>query len=132
MIYIGKFLHTTNQQQKDESLRRHGEFNLIVSAVDKQEAVEKFKQRIEEARRSSDLFEGQATVYLLHVLEMLDVPEGRARMFDYQSTAGDPIMPVISCQAPAGENDGCRILHWENNRPGVDGQPAQPFMKLGH
>ncbi len=131
MIYIGKFLHTTNQQKKDESRRRHGEFNLIVSAADKQEALDKFRQRIGEARGASDLFEGHATIYLLHVLEMEDIPASRARMFDYQSVAGDPVMPVISCQAPAGENDGCRILDWQNNRPGVDGQAAQPFMKFG-
>ena len=31
MIYIGKFLHTTNQQEKNEDKRRHGEFNLVVS-----------------------------------------------------------------------------------------------------
>lgn len=130
MIYIGKFLHTTNQQEKSESNRRHGEFNLIVSAADKLAAIEKFKQRIGEARRTTGLLEGDATIYLLHILEMEDVPESRARMFDYQSVAGDPTMPVISCQAPAGENDGCRILDWENNRPGVDGQTAQPFMSF--
>lgn len=131
MIYIGKFLHTTSQQETEEFRRRHGEFNLVVAAADKQAALEKFKQRIGEARDASDLFEGRATIYLLHVLEMTDIPESRARMFDYQSVAGDPVMPVISCQAPAGENDGCRILDWQNNRPGVDGQAAQPFMKFG-
>jgi hypothetical protein len=130
MIYIGKFLHTTHQQEKSESNRRHGEFNLIVFAADKQAAIDKFKQRIGEARSTTGLLEGEATVYLLHILEMEDVPESRARMFDYQSVAGDPTMPVISCQAPAGENDGCRILDWQNNRPGVDGQTAQPFMKF--
>lgn len=130
MIYIGKFLHTTNQQEKSESQRRHGEFNLIVSAADKHAALDMFKQRIGEARSATGLLEGDATIYLLHILEMEDLPESRARMFDYQSVAGDPTMPVISCQAPAGEHDGCRILNWQNNRPGVDGQTAQPFMKF--
>ena len=32
MIYIGKFLHATNQQNKSRSKRRHGEFSLLVSA----------------------------------------------------------------------------------------------------
>jgi hypothetical protein len=130
MIYIGKFLHTTNQQEKSESKRRHGEFNLIVSAPDKHAALDRFKQRIGEARSATGLLEGDATIYLLHILEMEDLPESRARMFDYQSVAGDPTMPVISCQAPAGEHDGCRILNWQNNRPGVDGQTAQAFMKF--
>jgi hypothetical protein len=32
MFYIGKFLHMTNQQETEESERRHGEFNLIIQA----------------------------------------------------------------------------------------------------
>jgi hypothetical protein len=130
MIYIGKFLHTTNQQEKDESKRRHGEFNLLVAAPGQAQAREKFKRRIEELRRTSDFFDGDAYVYLVHVLEMDDVPAERARLFNYQSTVGDPVMPVISCQAPTGETDGCRILDWMGNRPGMDGHAAIPFMKF--
>ena len=32
MIYIGKFLHATDQQRTRESNRWHGEFNLIIEA----------------------------------------------------------------------------------------------------
>ena len=39
MIYIGKFLHTSSQQKRKESGRRHGEFHLIVSAADQKEAL---------------------------------------------------------------------------------------------
>lgn len=130
MIYIGKFLHTTNQQEKDEARRRHGEFNLLIAAADKQGALDKFKKRLEEIRKTTDFFEGEAFIYLLHLLEMEDLPGERARLFDYQSTAGDPVMPVISCQAPSGDTDGCRILDWTQNKPGVDGQAAIPFMKF--
>lgn len=130
MIYIGKFLHTTNQQAKRESDRRHGEFNLIVAAPGQKEALERFKKRVEEIRATTDLFEGEAAIYLLHLLEMRDVPQDRARMFDYQSTVGDPVMPTISCQAPTGETDGCRILDWRENIPGVDGHAAVPFMRF--
>ena len=130
MIYIGKFLHTTNQQEKKEDKRRHGEFNLVVVAANKEGAIDKFKKRISDARGTTDLFQGDTYVYLLHILEMENIPAERARMFDYQSMAGDPVMPVISCQAPAGETDGCRILDWQQNRPGVDGQAAVPFMKF--
>ena len=130
MIYIGKFLHTTNQQEKKEDKRRHGEFNLVVVAPNKEGAIDKFKKRISDARGTTDLFQGDTYVYLLHILEMENIPADRARMFDYQSVAGDPVMPVISCQAPVGETDGCRILDWQQNRPGVDGQAAVPFMKF--
>jgi hypothetical protein len=130
MIFIGKFLYTTNQQEKEEDRRRHGEFNLIIEAANKEGALEKFKQRLAEAQGQTQFFEGDTVIYLLHILETHGIPEERARMFDFQSTAGDPYMPAISCQAPTGENDGCRILDWQENRPGVDGQPALPFMKF--
>lgn len=130
MIYIGKFLYTANQQAKDEAQRRHGEFNLLVSAKDKNAALAIFKKRIDDARSSTGFFEGDSLVYLIHVLEMEAVPSDRAKMFNFQSVAGDPVMPIISCQAPSGEGDGCRILDWQKNRPGVDGQAAAPFMQF--
>ena len=128
MIYIGKFLHTTNQQEKNESRRRHGEFNLLVSAEDKKAAVEKFRDRIAEAQKSTDLFEGDSQIYLVHIQEMQRLPKDRAQLFNFQSVVGDPDMPTISCQAPSADNDGCRIVDWQKNRPGVDGQAAIPFM----
>lgn len=131
MIYIGKFLFTTNQQAKDESQRRHGEFNLLVSAPDKNAAVASFKRRIDDARSSTEFFEGESMIYLIHILEMEEAPTDRAKMFNFQSVAGDPVMPFISCQAPSGDGDGCRILDWQRNRPGVDGQAAPPFMQFG-
>jgi len=130
MIYIGKFLYTTNQKAKDENLRRYGEFNLLISAKDKNAAVENFKRRIDDARTSTGFFEGESRIYLVHILEMDDVPADRAKMFNFQSVAGDPVMPFISCQAPSGDGDGCRILDWQKNRPGVDGQAATPFMQF--
>lgn len=128
MIYVGKFLHTTNQQEKTESKRRHGEFNLLVSADDKKAAVEKFKTRIAEAHKSTDLFEGHSQIYLVHILELKRIPKDRAQLFNFQSVVGDPDMPTISCQAPSADTDGCRIVDWQRNRPGVDGQAAIPFM----
>ena len=131
MIYIGKFVYTTNQQAKDETLRRHGEFNLLVTAKDKNAASAIFRERIDEARASTEFFEGESLIYLIHILEMDEAPSDRAKMFNFQSVAGDPVMPIISCQAPSGEGDGCRILDWQKNRPGVDGQAATPFMQFG-
>jgi hypothetical protein len=128
MIYIGKFLHTTNQHEKTESKRRHGEFNVLISAEDKKTAVEKFKARIAEAHESTDLFEGDSQIYLVHILEMKSIPKDRAQLFNFQSIVGDPGMPTISCQAPTADTDGCRIVDWQKNRPGVDGQAAIPFM----
>ena len=70
MLYIGKFLHMTNQQEAEESNRRHGEFNLIVEAENGQAAVERFKERIIDSRENSDLFEGDSSIYIVHLLEL--------------------------------------------------------------
>jgi hypothetical protein len=130
MLYIGKFLHMTNQQQTEESERRHGEFNLIVEAQNSQEAIEYFKARIIDSRENSDLFEGDCVIYLAHLLEMKEFPSERAKMLYYKSVAGDPIMPYISCSAPNGETDGCRILNWMKNRPEIDGADADLFLEF--
>ena len=130
MLYIGKFLHVTNQQHTEESERRHGEFNLIVEAQNSREAIEYFKERIIDSRENSDLFEGDCIIYLAHLLEMEAFPSERAKMLYYKSVAGDPVMPYISCSAPNGETDGCRILNWMKNRPEIDGADADLFLEF--
>ena len=130
MLYLGKFLHMTNQQAEQESERRHGEFNLIVEANDSQVALELFKERITDSREKSDLFEGDCTIYIVHLLELEEFPSDRARMLYYKSIAGDPIMPYISCSTPNGANDGCRILNWMKNKPEIDGEDANLFVEF--
>jgi len=128
MIYIAKFLHATNQQKNQEENRRHGEFNLIIEAENETAALEKFRQRIAEFRETSDLFEGDCFIYMAHFLELEEFPKDRARMLYYKSIAGDPAMPYISCSAPSGKADGCKILNWMENKPSFDGQDANLFL----
>jgi hypothetical protein len=128
MIYLGKFLHATNQQEKDESERRHGEFNLIVEAQDRETAEDLFKRRIIQFRQSTDLFQGDCYIFLVHLLELEKFPRERAKMLFYKSVAGDPVMPYISCSVPTGEAEGCRILQWSGNKPDVDGIDAKVFI----
>ena len=130
MLYIGKFLHVTDQQKAEESDRRNGEFNLIVQAENSQTAVERFKERLINSRDNSDLFEGDCAIYFVHLLELEEFPSDRARMLYYKSIAGDPVMPYISCSAPNGATDGCRILNWMKNRPEIDGEDANLFLEF--
>ena len=130
MIYIGKFLHATDQQYTQERDRRHGEFNLIIAAEDQDTAIDKFKERIAQFRESSDLFQGDCFIYMIHFLELKEFPKDKARMLYYKSIAGDPVMPYISCSAPSGEAEGCRILNWMENRPEIDGQDTNVFIQF--
>ena len=128
MIYIGKFLHATDQQNTVETDRRHGEFNLIIEAEDENSAIDKFKERIEGFRGSSDLFQGDCFIYMVHFLELKEFSKDKPRMLYYKSIAGDPVMPYISCSAPSGEAEGCKILNWMENRPEIDGQDTNVFI----
>jgi hypothetical protein len=128
MIYIGKFLHATDQQKTDEAERRHGEFNLIIEADGQEAALNKFKERIMEFRQTTDLFAGDCSIYVVHLLELEAFPNDRARMLYYKSIAGDPMMPYISCTAPSGDANGCRILNWMEKRPRLDGNNTDLFL----
>ncbi len=128
MIYIGCFFHTTNQQEKSEANRRHGEFNLIIDVPDRKAAIEAFKNRIMMFRKSSDLFEGQCKIYLMRVLEYDGIPSDKPSMFSYKSIAGDPVMPYIGCSNPSDIIDGCRIISWNENAPEIDGHNDKPFI----
>ena len=130
MIYIGKFLHATDQQRTRESNRRHGEFNLIIEAENEKNAIDKFRERILEFRETSDLFEGDCFIYMVHLLELEEFPKDRARMLYYKSIAGDPAMPYISCSAPSGQADGCKILNWMESGPSLDGQDTNIFFRF--
>lgn len=130
MIYIGKFLHATNQQETNESERRHGEFNLIIESENKDAALEKFKERIVGFRDTSDLFEGDCSIYMVHFLELTEFPRDHARMLYYKSIAGDPAMPYISCSAPSGDSEGCKILNWMERTPELDGEDANLLIRF--
>jgi hypothetical protein len=128
MIYIGKFLHATDQQKTEEAERRHGEFNLLIEADNQEAALDKFKERVMEFRQTTDLFAGQCSIYMVHLLELKAFPSDRASMLYYKSVAGDPMMPYISCTAPSGEANGCRILNWMEKGPRLDEDKTDVFL----
>lgn len=130
MIYIGKFLHATNQQESDVTERRHGEFNLIIEAESKDIAIDKFRERITEFRKSTELFEGDSFIYFVHMVELDQFPAKNAKMLYYKSIAGDPVMPFISCSNPTDDAEGCRIYNWQESRPEIDGQDANVFLQF--
>jgi len=131
MIYIGHFIHTTNQEQVEEAERRHGEFNMAVDAPDAAHALEMFRQQVLYYRRQSDFFEGVCNIYLVQLFEFDRLPDHQAVMLNYKSVAGDPVMPFIRCAIPTSETDACRIFDWQNNQPQVDGEAEKLFLSFG-
>ncbi len=128
MIYIGNFLHTTNQQEASEADRRHGEFNLLVDAESRDGALQLFRERIQQFRSTTDLFEGECRIFLSRLLEFDTISSEHAILTNYKSVAGDPIMPYIGCSHPSEETDGCRIIDWNDNTPEIDGKEGRLFM----
>ncbi len=131
MIFIGHFIHTTNQEEIEEANRRHGEFNMITEAVGLEQALLMFRDRIVEYRHNSDFFEGECAVYLVQLFEFDRFPQHAATMLSYKSSAGDPMMPFIGCSVPAGDTDACRVFDWKNNNPEVDGEREKLFLRFG-
>jgi hypothetical protein len=128
MIYIGNFLHTTNQQEASEADRRHGEFNLLVDADGREAALGLFRERIQQFRDTTDLFEGECRIFLSRLLEFDSISTEKAILTNYKSIAGDPLMPYIGCSHPSEETDGCRIIDWNENTPEIDGREGQLFL----
>lgn len=128
MIYIGNFLHTTNQEQSEERDRRHGEFSLIVEAGDSETALHLFRERVLAYRRLRDFFQGECSIFLTQFYELKETPKKEALMLSYSSYAGDPIMPFIGCTLPSAVSDECRIYEWNENEPLIEGMKGRPFM----
>ncbi len=130
MIYIGNFLHLTNQQNRSEMDRRHGEFHLIVAADSVDQALGLFKQRIIDLQAASAFFEGKCTVFLNQILGFEKIDQQEAFMLNYKSIAGDPAMPFIGCSLPTDEADDCRIYEWEGLNLKSAGKANKLFIEF--
>ncbi len=128
MYYIGNFRYVSDQQNLDEPDRRHGDFSLIVESSSLPKAVDKFRQRIESFRRSTDFFKGHCAIFISNILEFEQIPRDQAVMLNFRSFAGDPMMPHIECTVPSEQSNACSIHHWHGNRPATEGEPEEIFI----
>ena len=128
MYFIGNFVHATGQEEVMEVDRRHGEFSLIIDADTPVAALNIFRDKIVNYRKTSDFFQGDCSIYLIQLFELDRFPEGEAMMLNYKSTAGDPLMPFIRCSLPNDMTDSCRVFDWENSTPEIDGQKEKLFV----
>jgi hypothetical protein len=130
MYFIGNFIHATNQEETQETERRHGEFSLIIDAQDPYIALRSFRDRIVMYRETSDFFQGDCSVYLIQLFEFDRFPVGQAMMINYKSVVGDPLLPFIRCSLPNDLTDSCRLFDWKNNIPEIDGQTEKLFLQF--
>jgi len=130
MYFIGNFVHSTNQEETLEKERRHGEFSLIVEAVNPYLAFLKFRDRIVKYRETKDFFQGDCAIYLIQLYEFDQFPVDEAMMLNYKSIVGDPLMPFIRCSLPTDMSDTCRIFNWKNNVPEMDGEREKLFLQF--
>lgn len=130
MFFIGSFVHATNQEETQETDRRHGEFSLIVDAANPYAAIQKFKNQLVKYRETSEFFQGECSVFLIQLFEFDRFPVDEAMMLNYKSTVGDPLLPFIRCSLPGDLTDSCRIFDWKNSIPEVDGQKEKLFLRF--
>jgi len=130
MVYIGSFLYLSNRDKTDETLRRHGDFSMIIKAKNKDEALGFFKKKILSLRQTNDFFEGGCTIFFNQLLEFDSFPAAEAVMLDFKSVAGDPVMPFIGCSIASKVSDNCRIYTWQDDEPSADGANRQIFIEF--
>ena len=130
MIFIGNFVHLTNQDKQDESERRHGEFNLVIEAETVEVAIERFKAKITELRQTSNFFEGNCSIYFNELLGIDQFPQTSAMVLNYKSIAGDPRMPFIGCSLPTKDNEACQIIDWSKAGSGKGSDRDRLFLEF--
>lgn len=130
MYFIANFQHLTDQQETKDSDRRYGAFSMMVEAESSQNALDKFRQRILGFRESSTLFEGRCAVYITHLIEFEKFPKQEAVLLNFNSFAGDPILPHIACVVPTEQSNACSIHEWNDNQPFTEGQRDRLFLNF--
>ncbi len=103
---------------------------MIVEAGNSKAAIDMFKGRIIQLRKSTEMFEGVFRVFFIQLLELDTIPSSHPMLLNYKSIAGDPAMPFIRCTVPGEDQQVCRIFDWKNNRPEIDGQDEQLFLEF--
>ena len=130
MYFIANFNHLTDQQQAEESDRRHGSFSMVVEADSAETALSKFRERLNSLKQTTSLFSGRCTIYMDQLLEFPTFPKQEAVLINLKSFAGDPVMPHIACLVPTEGNNACHIRTWENNQPVSEGKTDKVFLSF--
>lgn len=126
MLYVG---HFSFDELGDEG-PRHGYFTMLAQAEGPEEAVEKFRGRIQQLKGNGDLFNGVRALYVEDVVEIREFPADPV-ISRFQSSEGQ--FPRSQSQPlPAAEPDGVSVygLATEGGREtDGDGYPeVRPFM----
>ena len=129
MYFIGNFQHVSDQHA-DEKDRRYGNFSLITQADSVDAALDRFRERLIAFKASTSFFEGRCAIYIKQLLEFDKFPTDEAVMVNFNSFAGDPLMPFISCVVPDEQNNSCSIHEWNKNRPSTEGREDSVFVEF--
>lgn len=130
MLYVGNFYYVSNQEEKLDPDRRHGEFNLMIEADSTEVAVNLFRSRIMDLQKSRNFFAGVCSIFFTQLQEFEAIPKAEALILNYKSYAGDPVMPFIGCTIPSDQVDACKIHNWVEKMPEIDGQNQKAFLEF--
>jgi hypothetical protein len=130
MYFIGNFQHVSDQKSEDPNKRRHGSFSMMVEADTMDSALDKFRERLMAFRATTAFFDGYCTIYITQLLEFENFPSQEAVIMNFNSFAGDPIMPYISCVVPDTLNNACTIREWDNHHPTTEGRKDTVFIEF--
>ena len=128
MYFIANFQYLTDQQNENETERRHGVFSMMIQSSSSQEALEKFRERLVSFQQSGTFFEGQCKIFISQLLEFDQMPKEEAVMLNFKSFAGDPVLPFIGCIVPTEMSNACTIHEWKQNQPMTEGREDSLFL----
>lgn len=130
MYFIGNFQHVSDQQSDNENERRHGSFSMMVRADAMNDALDKFRQKLNDYKKSTTFFDGKCIIYITQLLEFEQFPQDEAIMLNFKSFAGDPMMPFIACVVPTEQSNSCSIHEWDQGHPVTEGQMDTVFAQF--
>lgn len=131
MIYVG---HFSFDETASENQARHGYFSAVVEAGDIDRAVEQFRERIAELKRSHDAMQSVVAVYIEDIVEFESAP-AQAVITRLQSSEG-AFPKSITRALPDNSQPGVQAYGY---RPDVDTlqekgnenfQEMTPFMEF--
>jgi hypothetical protein len=130
MFFLANFTHVTDQQQKDEEERRHGDFCMMVQAETIENAMARFREKMIDFRTSGSFFIGKCSIFISELIEFTQFPQDDAVMLNFKSFVGDPVMPFIACVVPDEQSDACSIHDWRGKVPVTEGRKDSLFLEF--
>lgn len=128
-LYLGCFTFDEPAETDHE-----GSFQVVVEAATPEQAVERFRARLDHLRREGTLFSEPTTIYLNGIVELRgSYAKGLLINYEQGPSPAEPCVRLM-CMLPEQSNEGTGVYGWgEDPDSSVDerGVKVEPFVDFG-